>query len=224
MSDNSGKNWIGKYKACVFDWDGTLVNSERHIVESLSYAAERMYLHKLSYAQLKDIIGLGMEQALLTLYPKLMPADIQKMRGHYAEFYFSVPQDQSILFKYVIETLDQLQCSGVKLAVATGKSRHGLDKALQGTGLGHYFQIERCADETRSKPDPLMLHEIATSMQLSPGEMLMVGDTEYDLAMARNYGMDSIGVSYGVHESSRLATHQPIAIIDCFSELVDYVS
>ena len=219
QSSMSNRN---NYQVCVFDWDGTLVNSERHIVESLSYAAERMALPKLAYAQLKDIIGLSMHKALEMLYPGLSESDIQRMRKHYGEYFFSVPQDVSTLFNLVPETLMRLQDAGIKLAVATGKSRHGLDKALLSTGLKPYFEIERCADETRSKPDPLMLNEISAHFNLPTSAMLMIGDTEYDLEMARRCGMDSLGVSYGVHERERLLKHEPLAVIDCISELLEY--
>ena len=211
-----------RYPVCIFDWDGTLVNSEKHIVESLTYAAERMRLPKLAYTQLKDIIGLSMPNALAILYPGLSDADVESVRRHYAEHFFSVPQDASTLFDFVAETLSQLQDAGVRLAVATGKSRHGLDKALLSTGLKPFFEIERCADETCSKPDPLMLAEIAEHFNMPPSAMLMIGDTEYDLEMARRYSMDSLGVSYGVHDRERLLRHEPVAIIDCFSELLTY--
>jgi phosphoglycolate phosphatase len=213
-----------KYDVCIFDWDGTLVNSERHIVDSLTYAADKLSLPQLSYEEKKDIIGLSMHKALETLYPSLSLAGIDQMRSHYAEYFFSVPQDASILFEGVINTLSDLRDMGVRLAVATGKSRHGLDKALISTGLKSFFDIERCADETRSKPDPLMLNEIARYYNADPGSMLMVGDTEYDLEMARNFSVDSVGVSYGVHNKSRLALHKPIAIIDSISELKEHVT
>lgn len=215
---------MNKYKICVFDWDGTLVDSERHIVDSLTYAAERLSLPPLSYDKKKDIIGLSMHKALETLYPSLSLAGIEQMRAHYGEHFFSVPQDASILFEGVLSTLSDFRNAGVKLAVATGKSRNGLDKALVSTGLKSFFDIERCADETRSKPDPLMLSEIAQYYNADTGSMLMVGDTEYDLEMARNYNMDSVGVSYGVHDKARLVLHNPIAIIDTFSELKAHIS
>tara|TARA_R110000850_G_scaffold72424_4_gene159318 strand:- start:762 stop:1415 length:654 start_codon:yes stop_codon:yes gene_type:complete len=214
---------MNKYEICVFDWDGTLVDSERHIVDSLTYAAEKLSLPSLSYDVKKDIIGLSMHKALETLYPSLSLAGIEQMRAYYGEHFFSVPQDASILFEGVLSTLSDLRDTGVKLAVATGKSRNGLDKALVSTGLKSFFDIERCADETRSKPDPLMLSEIAQHYKADPSSMLMVGDTEYDLEMARNFNMDSVGVSYGVHEKARLVLHKPIAIIDTFSELKAHI-
>ncbi len=210
------------FKVCIFDWDGTLVNSERHIVESLSFAADRMKLPQLDYDRLKDIIGLSMHKALATLYPGLSSHDIELMRHYYAEHFFSAPQDAGVLFDKVIPTLDALQNSGVRLAVATGKSRHGLDKALVSTGLKNYFSIERCADETSSKPDPLMLYQIAEHFDLPLNTMLMIGDTEYDLDMASRCGMPSLAVSYGVHSRERLQKFNPLGVIDCFSEVLDY--
>ena len=215
---------MNKYEICIFDWDGTLVNSERHIVDSLTYAAEKLSLAPLSYDEKKDIIGLSMQKALETLYPSLSLAGVDEMRRYYGEYFFSVPQDPSILFDGVIDTLSHLRDSGLKLAVATGKSRNGLDKALLSTGLKHFFEIERCADETKSKPDPLMLSQIAQYFKTEPKFMLMVGDTEFDLEMARSFEMDSVGVSYGVHDVQRLSLHKPIAIIDSISELKAHVS
>ncbi len=210
---------MSKYKVCVFDWDGTLVDSEKHIVDSLSYASEKLALPALTYNEKKDIIGLSMQKALETLYPTLSASDIDKMRSYYGEYFFSVPQDASILFEGVVTTLTSLKDAGFKLAVATGKSRHGLDKALLSTGLKSFFEIERCADETESKPNPLMLQQISRYFNADPDSMLMVGDTVFDLEMARNFSMDSVGVSYGVHDVERLKAHKPIAIIDTFSAL-----
>lgn len=210
-------------QVCVFDWDGTLVDSEKHIVDSLTYAAEKLSLPLLSYEVKKDIIGLSMHKALETLYPNLTSSDIEQMRLYYGEYFFSVPQNDSSLFKNVVRTLKTLRERGYKLAVATGKSRNGLDKALISTGLKPFFDIERCADETKSKPDPLMLSEIADYYAVNPVNMLMVGDTEFDLEMALDYGSPSLGVSYGVHEVERLNQYKPLGIIDCISEIHQYL-
>jgi len=210
----------GQYEVVVFDWDGTLVDSESHIVASIKYAARAVGLPMLSYDVIKDIIGLGMREALLVLYPELTDEQVIVLRKHYSHFFFSKEIDQTMLFDGVLETLDQLQMSGIKLAVATGKSRNGLDKALEATGLKPYFDIERCADETRSKPDPMMLTQISEHFSLSPTKMFLVGDTEYDLEMAARFGMGSVGVSYGVHDVTRLNKHKPIRIVDHISEIL----
>lgn len=209
-----------QYEVVVFDWDGTLVDSEAHIVASIEYAARAVGLPMLSYDVIKDIIGLGMREALLVLYPGLVDEQIVVLRKHYAHFFFSKDIDQTMLFDGVLETLDQLQTSGLKLAVATGKSRNGLDKALEATGLKPYFDIERCADETRSKPDPMMLAQISEYFALPPAKMFLVGDTEYDLEMAARFGMDSVGVSYGVHDVARLNKHKPLRIVGHISEIL----
>lgn len=129
------------YEVVVFDWDGTLVDSEQHIVASIEYAARVVGLPALSYDTIKNIIGLGMKEALLVLYPDLTDEQIKVLRERYAHHFFGKEMDQRMLFDGVLDTLDQLQAAGVKLAVATGKSRHGLDKALQATGLKPYFDI-----------------------------------------------------------------------------------
>ncbi|MFT5718226.1 MAG: phosphoglycolate phosphatase [Oleiphilaceae bacterium] len=209
-----------QYEVVVFDWDGTLVDSEAHIVASIESAARAIGLPALDYDVIKDIIGLGMREALLVLYPRLTEEQVVDMRQHYSTFFFSKNVDQLMLFDGVLETLEKLKSSGRKLAVATGKSRNGLDKALEATGLKPYFDIERCADETRSKPHPMMLAEISEYFALPSTKMVMVGDTEYDLEMAARFGMESVGVSYGVHDVARLNKHKPLKIVDHISEIL----
>lgn len=207
----------------VFDWDGTLVDSEAHIVDSITQAAQAMKLEPLSYDRKKSIIGLGMREALNVLYPGLSEKDIDTMRQHYSGYFFKRGTSEHDLFPNVVDTLSQLKAQGYRLAVATGKSRNGLSKALVSTGLNVYFEIERCADETASKPHPLMLQQIAEHFAVAPERMLMVGDTSYDLEMAAAFGMPSVGVSYGVHDVSLLRQYKPVAIIDCISQLHAYL-
>ena len=208
-----------RYPVFIFDWDGTLVDSESHIVASLSYAAKQLRLPDLGHHKYKNIIGLGMKEALQTLYPSLCDKDVERMRQAYAEFFFQSEMTEENLFAGVIDTLEGMKERGISLAVATGKSRNGLNVALKATGLGRFFDIERCADETRSKPHPMMLQEICAYYGKQAEDCVMVGDTVYDLEMALTIGMDSIGVSYGVHEKERLIMHKPKAIIDHFTEL-----
>lgn len=207
----------------VFDWDGTLVDSEQHIVASIRYAASKLALPDLEHDCVKQIIGLGMQEALLTLYQDLSSEQVKSMRKHYSEHFFKTQTGAANLFSGVHETLTELRRKGLRLAVATGKSRNGLDKALKSTGLGGYFDIERCADESRSKPDPLMLRQIADHYQSDFGAMIMVGDTSYDMQMAAEVEMPALAVSYGVHVESRLREHQPLAVIDHISEVLNFV-
>lgn len=213
-------------RVVIFDWDGTLVDSESHIVSSITRASEAMNLPPLSYDRKKQIIGLGMREALLELYPGLKEAEIEQMRQHYSGHFFSRATNSLDLFPGVFDTLSELRRRGFNMAVATGKSRNGLSKALKSSGLGPFFDIERCADETRSKPDPQMLKEIADFYSLDFNEMLMVGDTTYDLQMANAVGMPSVAVSYGVHAVEDLEGHAPLHIIDALPELLktDYLN
>ena len=214
-----------KYQVCIFDWDGTLVNSEQHIVSSIQQAAKLADLPELEYDQIKNIIGLGMREALLALYPELTHSKITELREHYSSFFFAQSAMPFSLFEGVTESLELLKSRGKNLAVATGKSRRGLELALDSSQLRRFFDIERCADETQSKPNTMMLEQIVEFYSQSRGiigleNFLLVGDTEYDLEMAANMGIDSVGVSYGVHDVERLLKHKPIKIIDNFSEIL----
>ncbi len=209
-----------RYRAIAFDWDGTLVDSIDHIVVCLRMAAERMGLDFRDDESLKGIIGLGMQEAIKTIYPSISIAGIEEFRSHYGEVFFSNTREQQRLFPNVEKVLEGLKGQGVMLAVATGKSRRGLESALEATGLGHYFSVERCADESRSKPHPLMLEEIMSQLNVSPEELLMVGDTEFDMEMARLAGVDRVGVSFGAQDVSRLRRHAPLAVVDDMSELL----
>ncbi len=209
------------FPVVVFDWDGTLVDSEQHIVNSLAYAARQLSLPELSHEQLKSIIGLGLREAVHALYAELADGTFEDYRRHYAEHYFSKPTDARHLFCGVVDTLSALRERGVHLAVATGKSRNGLDKALAATGLASHFVVTRCADETRSKPHPLMLEQIAQYLRVAPQQMLMVGDSSYDLEMAQRFGAAAIGVSYGVHAPEHLQRYAPLRIVDRLAEILE---
>ncbi len=210
-----------RYEVLVCDWDGTLVDSEHYIVASLRSAAEDMGLPDLGHARYKSIIGLGLREALSALYPDIVQQDVERLRDAYARAFVSGEHAALKLFEGVEATLEEASVRGVRLAVATGKSRRGLERALTATGLGAYFSATRCADESRSKPDPLMLQELSRELDVPLSRMLMVGDTEFDLAMASAAGMPAVGVSYGVHDVKDLQRHAPLAIVDRFESVLD---
>lgn len=212
-----------KYKLIAFDWDGTLVDSVDHIVDSLKYAAKQMSLEVLADERFRSIIGLGMVEAIKTLYSTIDDKGIDVFRAHYSDAFFATEVGVGHLFPNVERLLGQLSSEGVLLTVATGKSRRGLDIALETTGLKSFFNYERCADETRSKPHPMMLNQIMSKFNVQPHEMLMVGDTDFDMEMAQRAGVERIGVSFGAQPVDRLEAYQPLAIIDDLSELVEYV-
>lgn len=206
-------------KVAIFDWDGTVVDSVEHITDSLHKAAAALGFPLLEKAAYRNIIGLGMDAALNTLYPGTTAEKIQAIRLAYSDFFFSREATPQQLFLGIGEVIEDLRSNGAGRAVATGKSRRGLDRALQSVGMHGHFDITRCADETRSKPDPAMLIEILAFYNIRPNEAVMIGDTTYDLEMAETIGMPAIGVKWGVHSHELLARHSPRAIVGTVAEL-----
>ncbi len=205
----------------IFDWDGTLCDSVEHIVEAMQRAAGECSLAPPAAIGVRDIVGLGLPQAIDALFPGLAPESGQALAAAYSRHFGEIARGGARLFAGAMETLLGLRARGFELAVATGKSRRGLERVLAELDMSDFFETVRCADETRSKPHPQMLLEILAERRRPPLEALMVGDTEYDLAMARDAGVRSVGVSHGVHDVSRLARHGPVAIIDELPALLE---
>lgn len=203
----------------IFDWDGTLMDSERRIVNCMRAAIEDLSLPTRTDDELKNIIGLGLKEALRALYPDATETVWNELVAGYRRHYLYEDQTPSVLFDGVAAMLNALLQQGFFLAIATGKGRAGLDHALSQTNLEQHFHATRCADETRSKPHPLMLEELIDYFAVEQQHVLMVGDTEYDLEMANNAKIHAVGVNYGVHESHRLQQHKPLACVDTVNEL-----
>ena len=201
---------MSKYSLLVFDWDGTLMDSKAQIVNCMQSTIKELQEEPRSDAQISNIIGLGLEEAIVSLYPLMDGKRVSHMAQTYREFYLYKDKTPSPLFPGVVEMLTELRNQGYDLAVATGKSRRGLDKGLRETSLHELFPITRCADETRSKPHPQMLEEILVDHNAEPQQALMIGDSEYDLQMAQNANVDSLAVSYGVHDLIRLLKQDPV--------------
>lgn len=198
-------------KLVIFDWDGTLMDSVGQIVESL-LAAAAQYEIDLSASAAANIIGLGLPEAMAVLFPQ-HPHLHAEIQAAYAAHY--VPRSQQTrLFEGVEALLERLAAQDIQLAVATGKSRAGLDRVLADSGIADYFSVTRCASETRSKPHPQMLQEILAVTGIAAADAVMVGDTSYDLEMAQRIAMPRIGVSYGVHSVDKLNRYQPVAVVD----------
>ena len=216
----------------VFDWDGTLIDSVSRIVSCLRTAAADLGFPLRSDAEYGDVIGLGLPQAIATLYPGMGEQEAELYRDRYADnLSKQLPCTPAVKkaadFWAVVEAgrkLGDLHCDyetvePYLVAVATGKSRRGLDRVMARHGLMGFFHATRCADETASKPEPLMLMQIFEELGVSSSESLMVGDTEFDLDMAARAGARSVGVSYGVHSKERLLRHRPERIISSITEL-----
>ena len=207
----------------VFDWDGTLMDSMAKIVGCMQLAIKDMQLPASDDATIKAIIGLSLPVAIQQLYPRLSLADGQRLSQAYIAHFKEADQQPCALYPDVERVLAQLREGGHSLAVATSKSRKGLTQVLSNLGWQDYFDASRCADEAHSKPDPLMLNQLLSEFSVPPQQALMVGDTEYDLEMAANASVASVAVSYGAHARRSLLQHQPLACIDSFAELLEWV-
>lgn len=203
----------------VFDWDGTLMDSEARIVACVQAAFTDLELPQPSREAARDIIGLGLAEAMARLNPAMDLATRTALGDRYRVHFLGSDPTPTALFPGARETLDALAAQGYRLAVATGKSRRGLNQSLADTGLVGFFHATRCADETFSKPHPQMLLELMDELDAPAATTLMVGDTEYDLQMANNAGVKSLAVSYGVHETDRLLALNPLACLDSVSAI-----
>lgn len=208
----------------VFDWDGTLMDSEASIVLCMQAAIADLGCAPRDAASVKNIIGLGLREAIDALYPGSDDAFLQAMVERYRYHFLGGSEHHSKLFPGAAETIRELSEAGYLLAVATGKGRRGLDMVLEKTALGHYFHATRCADESFSKPHPQMLEEVMAELGVEPGRTLMIGDTEYDMQMASNARTHALAVSYGVHERERLLRHGPLHCLDTINELGDWLA
>ena len=207
------------YDLIIFDWDGTLVDSQAQIISCIREAFVKVGLAPPEPAAARHIIGLSLEAAACRLAPQADRTTIEALADTYRELALANSNHSTQLFEGVESGLRSLQQQGLYLAVATGKGRRGLDQALNGTEIANIFDTTRCADETCSKPHPMMLDEILSDLNLGPERAIMVGDTSYDIEMANNIGMDSIAVTYGMHEEIHLRPLQPKFLINHFSEI-----
>lgn len=205
-----------KYQLIVFDWDGTLMDSEARIVTCMQQAARDTLLPVPSNAAARDIIGLGLTEAVQRLFPDAPMRSLEALIEAYRRHWLGNDIQPAAMFEGARELIEDLHRAGHLLAVATGKSRRGLDKVLDESGLVALFHASRCADETFSKPHPQMLQEILIDLDTPPEAAVVVGDTEYDMQMARNAGVDALGVAHGVHATERLLANGAIA---CFDDL-----
>lgn len=211
-----------RYPLIVFDWDGTLIDSAAAIADCIQLAARDMALEVPDRASASHVIGLGLEDALQQAVPALP-------RERYREFvalyrrHFLAREDAMGPFPGVRELLAQLAARGHLLAIATGKSRRGLDRALAASGLGPLFAASRCGDETRPKPHPAMLLELLQALAVPADRALMIGDTSHDLGMAQGAGVDAVAVTYGAHPVQALEALGPRGCVASVAELAQWL-
>lgn len=207
-----------RFKLLVFDWDGTLMDSAAVIVASLQAACTELKLPVPSDDKARYIIGLGLRDAMQHILPDVDPAAYPEVVECYRHHYFA-RESGTVLFAGVVETLRNLHAAGFKLAVATGKSRHGLDRALNTTGVAPYFHATRCGDEGTSKPHPGMLESLMGELDADRTATLMIGDTTHDMEMAQNASVARLAVAYGAHSRDELLRFDPLACVDGITEL-----
>ncbi len=199
-----------RFDLLIFDWDGTLVDSIDWIVHCIQFAAKENNCLSPSVDATKDIIGLSIQESIKRLFPETDAFTQEKIVQCYGDTFASKQPTAQDLFAGVLEMLDYFRQENYQLAIATGKTRCALDKVLASTGVAEYFCITRCADETASKPNPLMLEEIMHYTQTPPSRALMIGDSAHDLQMAKNAHISAIGVSCGAHSAEILQAYQPL--------------
>ncbi len=212
-----------QYDLIIFDWDGTLMDSVGRIVSCWQEAARSLGLPVAGDDQVRGIIGLSMAEAIDALVPGLEPAQVLAFRERYRDLYADPTLAPTPVFDGVETLLESLRTQGHKLAVATGKARHGLERAFGHSGLKHHFVSSRTACETASKPDPQMVLELCREQGIAPARALMVGDAWFDLEMGRRAGSDTVGVSYGAGSEAQLLTASPKAVIQRPLDLLDWV-
>ncbi len=211
-----------RFELLVFDWDGTLLDSAGAIVEAIKAACRDLDLPEPSDERARHVIGLGLSDALRYAVPDLPEQRYPQMVDRYRVHYLA--RDHELrLFEGAVALIAELDSAGFLLAVATGKSRLGLDRALKSSGLGAYFKSSRCADECFSKPHPQMLEELMSEFSVLPGRTLMIGDTTHDLQMARNAGVASLAVDYGAHPAEALDALEPLARLHQVEELAAWL-
>ena len=195
----------------IFDWDGTLCDSLSGIVAAFQSSAADIGFEILDRSEISQIVGLSLSEAIQVLYPSAKNSDIQRFSTLYSKNYRLI--NDPILFVGIEQMLKNLILDDRLIAIATGKSRQGLKRDLDKLKLAKFFKITKTADFSAPKPNPLMLNEICEELFIDHNNAVMIGDTDFDVSMARNANMKSIAVTYGAHSKERLLRSSPDAIV-----------
>jgi phosphoglycolate phosphatase len=209
---------LDRFDLVVFDWDGTLSDSTAAIVRAIQDAATDLGLPVPDDATASHVIGLGLHDALARAVPALPPERIAEYSARYRVHYLA-REAELALFPGALELIAGLREAGVLLAIATGKSQRGLQRALAAAGLGAEFAATRCADQTHPKPHPAMLLELTEELMVEPRRTLMIGDTTHDLQMAEAAKAAAVGLTQGAHPYEQLAACRPLALFDSLTQL-----
>ena len=210
------------FELLIFDWDGTLMDSAASIAEAIQAACADLGLSVPTTSQARYVIGLGLTDAMRHILPDLPESEYPKIVDRY-RLHFLKRDGDTTLFEGAREMIEDLRERGYMLAVATGKSRRGLDRALEGTGLQGMFDATRCADEGFAKPHPGMLFNSLDTLATSAEKSLMIGDTTHDLNMAHAAGVAAAAITHGAHEREALAVCKPLLMVQSIRELQDWL-
>jgi len=210
---------MNHYKLVISDWDGTLMDSVDRIVSSMQLAAKSALLPVPTNEQAKQIIGLSMPKVVEVLFPQRTQAQETVLIEQYKRQYKELNNVPTPMFNNALTLLSKLRDQHKLLAVATGKGRDGLERVMRETQTAHFFHASRCASDAVSKPDPQMLFSLLEELEVSASEAVMIGDTSHDLKMAQLAGIDSIGITHGVHDAPVLSLYQPKTVVSSLIQL-----
>ncbi|EDP62424.1 Predicted phosphatase [alpha proteobacterium BAL199] len=209
-------------RLCAFDLDGTLIDSQHHIVDAMAAAFRAEGLLPPNTAKVREIVGLSLDQAISRLAPQVRGLQLERVGQAYRDAYFQAKEADGAeepLMPGALAAIDTLESDGWLLAVVTGKGRRGLREVLDAHGLLARFVSLKSADDGPGKPNPTLLLEAVHEAGTTPDRAVLVGDTVFDMGMARRARVSGIAVTWGYHEVSLLQTEQPAAIIERFEEL-----
>ncbi|MBS0319652.1 MAG: HAD-IA family hydrolase [Proteobacteria bacterium] len=211
-----------RFRLLVFDWDGTLADSTALIVDAIRVACRDAGVRVPTADEARHVIGLGLADVLTRIAPGIADDQRARLIDGYRSHYMA--RDGTLaLYAGTTELLAELEAAGYWLAVATGKSRAGLERALAAAGLAGRFHATRCADEGRPKPHPDMLLHLMRTTGVPAGDVLMIGDTTHDLDLAANAGVAALGIAHGAHDRAALLSRAPLAVLDSTQGLRDWL-
>lgn len=197
-----------QFDLIVWDWDGTIADSTGLISQALIKAAEQAGLPGLTEVRARSIIGLGLRESIEVLFGDIPEFQAQSLAANYNRNYYT-NENNILLFEGIADTIIAIDRKGCKQAVATGKGRRGLNTALQQSGLAKCFNATKTVDECFSKPHPQMLDELMDELVVMPERTLMIGDSQYDMQMGKNAGVNTAAVSYGSQTAEHLQQYSP---------------
>jgi phosphoglycolate phosphatase len=213
-----------RYKLLIFDWDGTLIDSEAKIVSCIQRAIKFEKMAEKTYQDIRNVIGLELEVLVGTLFPGTGQKKVDAVMKGYYKYFFSENASQSQPFPDVKKAICSLSNQGFLMAIATGKNRRSFESELSALDMKKYFSVTKTAEETDSKPSPMMVKEIVAECNVAPSQVLIIGDSIYDIEMAKNAEIDVLAVACGVHDSERLLKYNPVGLIQSVADLPSWLN